>query len=518
MKNKLLPYIPGILLFLVALVIACLTYKDYGISWDELDQRKIGTMTYNYITSGSQELFSYQFRQYGTGFETPLIFLEKWFKLTDVRDVYQMRHFVTHLLFLLSGLAIYIMSFRLTRNWIMATLSFIMILIAPRIYAHSFFNTKDIPFLCMFTITMAFCQVAFDKNKTWLYALLGLLTGYTTSIRVMGIMLFGLIAAMLFVDLWAQMKDKEAKKKGIIKLASFISCFCVMLVAAWPYLWKSPLGNFIESYTVMSHYNWDGLILTRGVQEHATELPWTYFPTWFVITTPLLWTICGVVGFGMIIRDFFKKPKTFFKNGNERNYAFYLLCFFVPVFAVINLHAVIYDDWRHLYFVYPAFILLASYFINKIMEGKFKWVAVGVIALQACLVGFFMYKNHPFQQVYFNEMVSHEEQFLRENYELDYWGPSFKQGLEHLVAKQPNDTIRLCCNYEDPVKHNLLMLGAKDRGRFVFTDIQHADYFITNFRGHPEEYPGKDIEYEISVLNSCIMRIYNLKAKPATTK
>ena len=221
----------------------------------------------------------------------------------------------------------------------------------------------------------------------------------------------------------------------------------------------------------------------------------------------------------MIIRDFLRNAKVYFKNSNERNYMLYLLCFFAPVFAVINLHAVIYDDWRHLYFVYPAFVLLGAYFISKLLAGKFKWVAVGVIGLQVAMVGFFMYQNHPFQQVYFNEIPSHDEQSLRENYELDYWGPSFKQGLEHLVAKQPTDTIRLCCNFEDPVKHNLLMLAPKDRDRFIFTpDVRKADYFITNFRGHPEDYPGKNIEYEISVLNSCIMRIYNLKQMPATTK
>lgn len=518
MKNRFLPYLPGILLFLLTLVIAFLTYKDYGISWDELDQRKIGTLTYNYITSGDQALFKYAFRQYGTGFELPLIFFEKWFKLTDTREVYQMRHLVTHILFLISALSVYIMSFRLTRNTIIASLCFIMMAFAPRIYAHSFFNTKDIPFLCMFIITLAFSQLAFDKNKPAFYIVLGLLAGYTTSIRVMGIMLCGFLAFMLFLDFWAQRNDKEGKKKALINLAAYLGCYALMLTAAWPYLWKNPLGNFIESYVVMSHYNWDAYVLLRGNYEHTTELPWSYFPTWFVITTPILWTACGAAGFGMIIKDFFKNAKTYFKNSNERNYMLYLACFIVPVFAVIKLNAVIYDDWRHLYFVYPPFVLLGIYFIHKMFATKFKWVVVGVCALQVALVGFFMVQAHPFQQVYFNELTSKGDQSLRLNYEMEYWGCSFKQGLEHLVAKQPTDTIRLCCNYDDPVKNNILMLQAKDRGRFVFTDVKHADYFVTNFRGHAEDYPSKNIEYEINVLDNCIMRIYNLKQTPAQAK
>ncbi len=517
MENKYLSYLPGIGLFIIALVVTFVTYKDYGMTWDELDQRQTGLLSFKYATSGDPELYSYAYRWYGAGFELPLYCFEKWFHLTDYRDIFFMRHLVTHLLFLVSALAVYVLSLKLSKNVIVASVCFIMMLFAPRIYAHSFFNTKDIPFLALFIITLAFSKIAFDKNKPAWYAVLGILAGYTTSIRVMGIMLVGLLLGLLLID-WLKESDKEAKKKSLISLGLYVICFAVTLIGAWPFLWRAPVANFLESYSVMSHYKWDGSVLIRGIYEHTTELPWDYFPTWFVITTPILWTALGVTGFALIIRDFVKRAKVYFTNSPERHNMLTLLCFFIPIFAVVKLNAVIYDDWRHLYFVYPPFVILAGYTISQIINGKFKWVVVSVCALQLGIVAFFMVKNHPFQEVYFNELTSHEDQYLRENYELDYWGASFKQGLEFLAKKQPTDTIRLACNYDDPVRHNTKILPIKDRERFVFTDFQHADYFITNFRGHKEDYPSKDVAYEISVLNSCIMRIYNLKPKPAAGK
>jgi hypothetical protein len=127
-----------------------------------------------------------------------------------------------------------------------------------------------------------------------------------------------------------------------------------------------------------------------------------------------------------------------------------------------------------------------------------------------------MTSNHPYQQVYFNEMVNRDDEVLRSNYELEYWGCSFKQGLEYLAANDKRDTIKVGCNFIDPVQHNLLMLPPADRKRFaLLNDVGGADYFITNFRGHKEDYPSTNIAFNVKVLNSSILRIYRIKNLPA---
>ena len=332
-KERLSPYLPGIILFVLSVIVCLLTYKDYGVAWDEPLQRGPGLLSYNYAFHGDQELFHKLNDNHGAGYEIPLIIFEKWFNLTDKRDIFLMRHLVTHLLFLVSALALYVLSLRLYKNKFVACLGFLALACAPRLYAHSYFNSKDLPFLSMFIITLAFCRLAFDKDRPALFFVLGLLCGYATSIRIMGIMLGVFIVLFLLYDLVTQLVNKQKPLKPLLDIGLFSAGFCSLLVAAWPYLWKSPVHTFIESFHNLSHYElWKGSILMRGKYIDSTQLPWSYFPTWFLISNPLLWLIAGFGGMVWIIIDFFKNPLHILKNKQERNYILYVACFTAPYF------------------------------------------------------------------------------------------------------------------------------------------------------------------------------------------
>jgi dolichyl-phosphate-mannose-protein mannosyltransferase len=505
------PYLPGIIMFVIALIIGLVTYQDYGMSWDEPGQRAPAILSYDYIFHGSQALFTKENDNHGAGFELLLIFIEKGFKLTDSRDIYMMRHIVTHVFFLCSMLAAYVLIYRLFKDRFLACLGFFMIAFMPRLYAHSFFNTKDMPFLSMIIILFAYAQYAFEKNKPALFLVLGLICGYATSIRIMGVLPGGMIIVFLLIDQVMLLRNKQKSWKPLMSMLLFTVGFCVLLYASWPYIWRSPVVKFIESYHKMASYDWHITVLFGSNLIYCTKLPWTYFPVWFWITVPELWLITGFIGIVFIAIDFFKKPMDFIQNTINRNFLMYVICFFVPIFAVIILHSVIYDDWRHLYFVYPSFVLMAVYFIDKMLKLKYKKIVQGVCLLQVALVIVFMVQNHPFNQVYFNNFISHDDEYLRKNYELEYWGCSFKQGLDHLLEVDPSKKMKICCEYKSPLENNIMMLHPEDRSRFEFSMFDTADYYMSNFRLHPQDYPGTDIDYEIKVLNSTIFRIYRLK-------
>jgi hypothetical protein len=59
------------------------------------------------------------------------------------------------------------------------------------------------------------------------------------------------------------------------------------------------------------------------------------------------------------------------------------------------------------------------------------------------------------------------------------------------------------------------MLKKENRKRFVIVDDPKLmDYYLTNFRMHPDDYPSTDIAYQIQEENSTIMRVYKFpKAK-----
>ena len=513
------PYFPGIVLFIIAVLVGFIGYHDYGVCWDEPYQRAPAILSYNYIMYGSQDLFIKASDNHGAGFEIPLVLIEKMMGLKDSRDIYLMRHITSNIFFLIGVFAAYVLIWKLFRNRFLASLGFFIIGFMPRLYAHSFFNTKDMPFLSVFIVALAISYVAFEKDKTWLFFVLGLSIGYATSIRIMGIMLAVFVLLFLVMDIVFKQINKEKFTKQLMHILLFALGFCILLYIPWPFIWKHPVKLFIESFSKMSHYEWKGGLLFDGkILMSDKPLPWTYFPTWFMISIPELWLVAGLIGIGLLIKDFFTRPLVYLKNTYERNFLLYLMCFFAPIISVIFLHSVIYDDWRHLYFVYPSFVFMGIYFINKFINGRYQKIVQGVCLLQAAIVVVFMVQSHPFQQVYFNNLVSHDEERLRKSYDMEHWGCSFKQGLEHVLENDTSKLIRICCEYTPMLNNNILILPPEERKRIEFAMFDKADYYMSNFRLHPDDYPGTEINYQIEVEGSTIFRVYKLKSNTVKLK
>ena len=258
----------------------------------------------------------------------------------------------------------------------------------------------------------------------------------------------------------------------------------------------------------MSHFRWTGDVLFNGLKIPADKLPWFYLPEWLCISIPVSWLAAGIVGGIWVMEALFKKPLACIRNTPER---FYLTCaglFVLPLLLIIGMHSVVYDDWRHVYFIYVPFVILALFAINKLLEGKGKWAVHFLCALQVFLVASFMITSHPFQSVYFNELVSRNKEYLRDHFEMEYWACSHKQGLEYILAHDTSSVIRVTMY---PIDQNLMMLSGKDRNRIVSAGLgEHPDYFMTTFRTHPGEYEYTDVFYEIKALNSTILRVYKL--------
>ncbi|MCW3122265.1 MAG: hypothetical protein JWQ38_1757 [Flavipsychrobacter sp.] len=510
MKQKLLPYLPGILLFIVAAIVALCVYQDYGISWDETYQRGLGQTTYDYIFHGSNKLITDPDRYHGPGFDLLLTTIEQKMVIKDVRDIYLMRHLVTHMYFLVSCFFAYILAFRLFGSKFIACLGMVMLLTAPRIYAHSFFNSKDVPTLATAVIALTICQMAFEQRSKWLFLVTGMLCGFAASIRLPAVILFAVVLLFLVIELAIAMKKKERLMRAVWMLFLFTAGFCMSLYGSWPYLWQDPVSRFLTGYRSLAHYNWDANVFFNGQKVNAMKLPWTYFPVWFSISVPVCWLACGIGGIVWVITAAIKAPVRLLQNSTERYFVLLLCCFAGPVLAVILMHSVIYDDWRHLYFVYPPFVFMALYFVNRLMLTKARLAAGGLCLVQAVFVIWFMAGNHPFQQVYFNELVSHDKEYLRKHYELDYWGASFKQALEQIARTDQRPSIKIANGFL-PLTNNIMMLEERDRKRMQVNDDM-PDYMITNYRGIAfNQYDDLKAVYSVSVLNSTILCIYTRK-------
>lgn len=504
----------GCVILATSVVLGLMTYGDYGIAWDEPLQRDIGLRTYNYVFKGDATLNDFKNRDYGVAVELPLIFMEKAFRLKDSRDIYLMRHLSTHLFFLLSAFAFYFLIRVLYRNKTLAVTGYLMLLLSPRIYAQSFFNSKDIPFMCMFILCFLACLLAFRDKKMRNFILSGILSGLLIDIRVMGIVIPAVITALFLIDI-----IKGPQRKGIIlRYLVYLVLTILVVILIWPWLWQDPAGRFRIALANMSKFRWDNNVLLNGEFVRASKVGWTYLPRWFGLTTPVVYLMLGIIGFIFLVIRFFRNPLTFIGQTNDRNQLIYLACFAGPVISVILLHSVLYDAWRQMYFIYPSFLLLAIYGLFSLFNARFFPGDLPKVLLSILLIvsmagtGFTMIKSHPFEDVYFNILLSKNDQYLRKTFELDYWGTSYKQALDYILASDRSPVLKIeVANLAG--EHNYYILKPADQKRisYVETDDQ-ADYFITNYRWHPQDYKySKEKKiFFITVQNSEICSAWKL--------
>jgi len=498
----------------VFLIIGLFTYSEYGLGWDEGEQHHIGEVSWNYVFKGDTGIKTYLNRDYGVAFELPLIILEKLLGLTDPHDVFLMRHLVTHLFFLLAAFFCYKLCFLLYNNEWIALIGFLLYTLHPHLYAHSFFNTKDIPLYSLFIICFYFQARAFEHKSALRFLLLGILLGLLINIRIIGVLLLGCCLFFLAIDAALERKPKRHAWLMFVLLASA----CTALYATWPNLWENPVSNFKEALANMSKFRWFNTNLFNGDFVAASKLEWNYIPVWFGITTPIPFLIGGLGGFLLVIVLAIKKPMHTLSTIKGKCNATFVICFLVPLVAVIVLNSVLYDGWRHLYFVYASWIMLAVFFVDELYKYvNKKWLITALVSASFIVVIAQMVIFFPYQHVYFNNIVSFNRppEYIRHKYEMDYWGTSYKQAFKTILSRDPSDTIFV--NVDNMAGFfNTLILEEKERRRISLVPLDKARYFITNFRWHPQDYPYRPFS-TIKVLNNTISATYVMEIKPNVT-
>jgi hypothetical protein len=281
----------------------------------------------------------------------------------------------------------------------------------------------------------------------------------------------------------------------------------------------------------MSKFRWDHELLYLGRFIRGTDLPWHYIPVWISITTPLLYLGLFLVGTFIALRQIASRGIALWQGDEELQDVVFLGLVVTPVGAVILLHSVVYDGWRHLYFIYPAFMLLAIrgwVFIwgNDLVWTIRKSLLAIVTVISIVYTTAWMWKAHPFQNVYFNILAGSEP---RSRYELDYWGLSNRKALEYIVKNDQSDVICVRADSWTSLDRSFEMIDSRDRKRLRYVardDVVVNDpgprqcddprYIVTNYRlvkdpddrKYAEDY---DLFYQIRVDNEVILSVFRRK-------
>jgi hypothetical protein len=499
------------LYFAILLVVCLCIYKDYGLSWDETTQRTIGYHAYRYVFEGNNFYLNFADNVYGVGYELPLVCLEKLLGLRDYRDIFIFRHLMNILLFTFACFVFFRMNLKLFQFLKVAIFPTLLLVFMPRIFGHAFFNSKDLPFLCMYIFCFHSLHNYLLKPKFKQLVILSVLGGLLINFRIMGILFSASVVLIMVIQL---IQGKTRKQFWYIGFYILVATAC--LFATWPYLWTDPFMHLKNSFNAMSKFRWEGTYLLNGVVYHEGENIRNYLFRWIGITIPAGYLLIGLTGIFIFILRNLKAPKRIFDHPYKIMGWVFLGHVIIPIAAVLYFNSVLYDDWRQLYFIYPPFLFFCGAFLLSFHDRLYQWFKriAFVLMIYIGFVGFQMIRLHPYEHVYFNELVSHKKNFLQEHYDQDYWGTAFYAGLKFVLKYDRADTIPIYL-YNDALQRNIWLLKEEERKRIVFVTGEcpgNSRYHLTGFRADYTDILGtshyKEIIYEIKRQNSVILRIW----------
>jgi len=506
MKRHLQKMKPIYIVCFFMLLLGGLIVADYGLPMDEGADIRNGVVTLNYLLdtfhikafAAQREAIEPLLDGWGDGdhgvvFDAPSVALAVAFGFRDFPSIVTFRHSLVFLIFLLGGYSVYQLAFlRFQRQWI-ALLGVAFYFISPRQFAEGFYNNKDIVFMSAF-VAATLVHIHFIRSPSALLVLAASLSAaLVIDIRITGVLLpAGFLCVLLLKAIYEKKLTEVLKLTGIYLIA--LSVFVILF---WPYLWSNPVLRFIESFQSLSKYQWGGTVFFNGQSLSAAGLPWYYVPVWIVNTVPIYYLLLCILGAAIVFwRTALLNHRLFQKQNEMLDFVF--LSFAVgPVLVVILMRSVLYDGWRHLYFVYPFMLLLCLVGVDAIdrlivdlIQNRWPLKRIKLPLLNYALQLMFflplisliitMVQMHPYQNVYFNVLAGKDRY---KQFDIDYWGLTVKGGLYQILTNDERELISIAANSWVALRLNLWNLKNEDKVRFQVVDqIEDADYVFNNFR------------------------------------
>jgi hypothetical protein len=438
-------------IFVLAAVgfIASLTFRDYGLGWDDYTHAEYADLLLRMYGSGFKDTGALSFANlymYGGGFDMAAALLHKVIPL----ELFETRRLLGATIGVI-GLAV---TWRLGRRVggpLAGLAALLLLVLCPTFYGHMFMNPKDAPFaVAMVVLMLGLVRLAeeYPSPSPRTILIVGLGAGLSIGCRILGGL--ALVYALAgFVPLVLEEIHTHSARDAAHRFAHVIYVLLPGLILGylvmgliWPWSIMDPANPF-HALTYFSHFfekPWKEMF--DGALVSVPDMPWSYLPTLFALQLPevlLGLLIAGVVGtFTSLSRnDAAARRKTIL--------LMLTLAATLPLVVAMVKRPALYNGIRHFIFVIPPMAALAGTAFARGMdwlkENRRSWqpAAVAIFTFGLLLPLGEMIRLHPYQYTHFNHIAgtvrSADNLFM-----LDYWGLALKQasdGLrEELVERQ----------------------------------------------------------------------------------
>src|SRR5438105_212816 len=277
----------------VVAIVALLTFRDYGLSWDDYVHAEYGDLLLKFYASvlRDQRALSWvNLYYYGGGFDLLAALAAKLlpFSLFESR----------RLLGATVGLLGLFIAWRIGRRIggsSAGLIALILLASCPLYYGHMFMNPKDSPFavaITIFLLGLVRCLEEYPRVSIATAAMTGAGFGLSFGSRIMGA--FGALEALAALALIVVF---ECHTRGVRSAGGRLGKFALTLVPAlalayavmalvWPWSVSSPL-NPLRAVEYFSHFfekPWQELFDGRIIS--VPDMPRSYVPTLLVLKLP----------------------------------------------------------------------------------------------------------------------------------------------------------------------------------------------------------------------------------------
>jgi Dolichyl-phosphate-mannose-protein mannosyltransferase len=425
----------------VVAVIASLTFRDYGLGWDDYTHAEYADLLLRMYGSGFNDTGALSFANlymYGGGFDMVAALLHKVIPL----ELFETRR----LLGAVVGVIGLTVTWRLGRRVggpLAGLAALLLLALCPTFYGHMFMNPKDAPFaVAMVILMLGLVRLAeeYPEPSPRTILIIGLGAGLSIGSRILGGL--ALVYALIgFIPLLLAEIHNNGARAAVhrfvhvvyVLLPGLILGYLVMGLI-WPWSIIEPANPF-HALTYFSHFfekPWKEMF--DGALVSVPDMPWSYLPTLFALQLPevlLGLSIAGVIGTFVVL------PRNDVTGPRKTILLMLTLAATLPLAIAMVKRPALYNGIRHFIFVIPPMTVLAgtafAWGLNWLGDRRRSWqpAAVALFSFGLLLPLGEMIRLHPYQYTHFNHIAG-TVRAADDRYMLDYWGLAFKQASDGL--------------------------------------------------------------------------------------
>ncbi len=425
-------------------IVASLTFRDYGLGWDDYTHAQYGQLLLDYYASGLSDRRALSFvnlYMYGGGFDMAAALIDRLLPL----ELFETRR----LLGAVVGIAGMAAAWRVARRLggpLGGLFAVGLLVTCPLYYGHMFINPKDAPFAAaMALLLLGLVRLIEDypRPRIGTLAIVGAGLGLSVGSRVLG----GMAALYVLVPL-AMLVGGAARSGGsapalrdlvrfLLALLPAIAVAAAIMAFVWPWSVQSPF-NVFRALGYFSHFfekPWKEMY--EGIPVLVPEMPRSYLPKLFALKLPEIFLALSLAGLaGAVVAAFRAHLPA------RRRAALLVVVFaaITPVLIAMLTRPAMYNGIRHFVFVIPPLAVLGGVAAAWIVGRLGGWRArTGIAASLTMLMGLLvpladMVRIHPYQYASFNHIAGGIYE-ADDRYMLDYWGLAFKEAAGKLRAR-----------------------------------------------------------------------------------